>query len=256
MKHKTTDKKVAEVFESMDYDKFSTLKGNRIIKSIHVTRLIASFESEYLMSPIIVNEAFEIIDGQHRFESAKSLSLPVRYICVPGYGLDQVQRLNTNMENWKSVDYLNAFCELGYSEYLRFRDFMGRFQDFGISACQLILQDTPTTVRRESKDGGNIVIKDFKNGDFKVRDMKKSIVTAEMLVSIGDKYDGFDRVTFIRAMISIFNIDGYDHKRLLKKLYRNPSKLTHCNSVSQYRELVEDIYNYGQGDGTRLNLRF
>ena len=39
-----------------------------------------------LMCPIIVNENYEIIDGQHRYSASKELGLPIRYIVGEGYG--------------------------------------------------------------------------------------------------------------------------------------------------------------------------
>ena len=93
------------------------------------------------MSPIIVNERFEIIDGQHRFNAIKALNLPVNFIVVEGYGLREVQLLNTNMSNWKKIDYLNAFCDLGYPEYLKMRQFMKDFSEFGIQVSEYILVD-------------------------------------------------------------------------------------------------------------------
>jgi len=105
-------KVVNEVKETNDYSMFRTLEGNRHLNKLHVKRLKESFQKAYLLSPIIVNEKFEIIDGQHRFEAAKQLGVPINFLIAPKYGLKEAQMLNENMKNWKKEDYLNAYCDL------------------------------------------------------------------------------------------------------------------------------------------------
>ena len=59
------------VLSTTDYAKFKTLQGNRDVNKLHVSRLKESFKTAYLLSPIVVNQYYEIIDGQHRYEAAK-----------------------------------------------------------------------------------------------------------------------------------------------------------------------------------------
>jgi len=97
MKTKTfnepTGVQVAEVFETYNYSMFEPLKGNRAINPIHLKRITESIKNNYLLSPILINEKGQIIDGQHRFKSAKDLGLPIRYIVAVRYGLKEVQVL-------------------------------------------------------------------------------------------------------------------------------------------------------------------
>ena len=105
-----------QVLKTTDYNLFSFISGNRKINLAHAKRLERSFKNRHLFSPIIVNEYHQIIDGQHRFTVCSKLKLPIYYIVVNGYGLDEVQILNTNSSNWKKIDYLNAYCDLKYPE--------------------------------------------------------------------------------------------------------------------------------------------
>lgn len=90
---------VGQVCQTNDYSLFKTLKGNRSINQAHLYRLTKSIKEKYLLSPIVVNEHFEIIDGQHRFNAAKANNLPINYMIAVGYGLNEVQILNTNSSN-------------------------------------------------------------------------------------------------------------------------------------------------------------
>ena len=55
-------------------------------------------QSNYLFTVIIVNENYEIIDGQHRFEVIKELNLPLRYIICEGYGFAAIGKNEKKVE--------------------------------------------------------------------------------------------------------------------------------------------------------------
>lgn len=249
---------VSQVFETSDYFQFKLLQGNRITNKANLKRLKSSMSEEYLMSPIIVNENYEIIDGQHRYKAALELKKPIRYIRQPGYGLSQVQRLNTNMSNWRSMDYLNAYCELGYPEYLRFKEFMETYPKLNFAACKMLLSSVASTSggrSTKSKDlisatnkQGAYIIKYFEEGDFYAPNYDLSCKWADYLMDISNYYEGFTRSTFVSCMIGLFKSKKFDIDLFLYKLSFAPIKLDHRSNVTQYRELIEDIYNYRNRD--------
>ena len=77
-------------------------------------------QENYLFTIIIVNENYEIIDGQHRFDVIKELGLPLNYVICGGYGLNEVHILNQNSKTWNVDDYLDGYCLLGYTDYLKY----------------------------------------------------------------------------------------------------------------------------------------
>jgi len=254
---------VNQVISTNDYSKFKTLEGNRHVNKLHVKRLKESFKEAYLLSPIVVNQDFQIIDGQHRFEAAKEMKLPINFIVCNNYSLKEVQLLNTNMKNWKKEDYLNAYCDLKYPEYLKFRNFMRRFPEFGIASCETILTNSlsgghKSTSSAELKgslnESGSYAIRYFQEGDLVIPDYEKSIENAEKIMMIKPYYDGFNRPTFVRSMIGIFKIEYYSHSKLIERLAANPTALQHCANVTQYKLLIEDIYNFRSRD--KVCLRF
>ena len=98
-------------FETKNYSIFKFLNGNRNLELPHLKRLTESMTEMYLLSIIVVNEHFELIDGQHRFTAAQHLGLPIHFIIKTGYGLKEVQRLNTNSSVWNKKTYLESYCE-------------------------------------------------------------------------------------------------------------------------------------------------
>lgn len=80
------------VYETTDYDKFVIVDGNRIID--HVEHIKQSMKEHYVPNAILVNEKFEILDGQNRFKAQKELGKPVRYIVEEGLGIVDARAMN------------------------------------------------------------------------------------------------------------------------------------------------------------------
>ena len=60
-----------QIHSTCDLGIFKILEGNRNINLGHVERLVKSIqENGFLKMPIIVNDDFEVIDGQHRLMAA------------------------------------------------------------------------------------------------------------------------------------------------------------------------------------------
>ena len=99
---------INQVIKTNDYNTFKVMPGNRPVNKLHVRRLSQSMEEKHLMSPILVNEKMQVIDGQHRLEAQKSLKLPVFYIINKGYGKKETHMLNSNSKDWKNDDFMDA----------------------------------------------------------------------------------------------------------------------------------------------------
>jgi len=256
-------KVVNQVNQTSDYARFKTLQGNRNVNKLHIRRLTESFSKAYLLSPIVVNQNYEIIDGQHRFEAAKELNLPINFIICSEYSLKEVQLLNTNMRNWSKADYLNTYCDLGYPEYLKFREFMSSFPEFGLFSCEIILTDNASganyaseskALRSESNQSGTYLQRFFQEGDLHIPNYDKSIQSAENIMMIKPYYEGFNRPLFIRSMIGIFKIEYYQHSKFIDRLSANPTAMQHCSNVGQYKLMIEEIYNYRSRE--KVSLRY
>lgn len=249
---------INHVLQTNDYAAFKHIVGNRTINKLHVFRLKQSFQKEYLLSPIIVNQEMQIIDGQHRFEAAKDLGLPIRYFICNDYGLAQVQMLNANTSNWKKVDYLNAYCDLGKEQYLLFRDFMAMYPTFSFSACEALLTGMLTPHRKTSKNigtkTGSYRVKGFEAGEFIVTDYYAACDAANKLLDIKPLFKDYHRFVFILTMVDIFKNPNYEHQRMLQKLKANPNMLQVGTNVTQTKLLIEEIYNYRSQD--KVSLRF
>jgi len=131
---------VFQVYKTYNYDLFKIMEDNRDLNDLHVKRLVQSFQEQHLVCPIIVNEKLQVIDGQHRLQASKETGVPVYYMMIAGYGIKQVQILNTNQKDWNQMDFLHMWCAKGKPAYLEVQKFMNDFPDFGIQGTLSLIR--------------------------------------------------------------------------------------------------------------------
>lgn len=237
-----------QVHTTKDYSLFKTLNGNRDVNELHLTRLKESIKQNYLTTIIMVNENFEIIDGQHRFLICKELKFPINYIIQKGYGLNEVQILNANMKNWTIIDYVNGYCDLGFKDYEIFRNFINEY-NFTHQVALFLLSG-----EFQSGSNDNAINVKFKQGKFKVKNLENSKRIADKIMMIEPYYKGFLRRSFIYALVGIFKNENFEFTEFLSKLKQQPTSLQDCTNITQYKSLIEEIYNYRRRE--KVNLRY
>jgi len=234
-----------QVHTTTDYFLFKPIDGNRNKNPLHLSRLKKSLSSNYLFTVIIVNEKYEIIDGQHRFECISQLKLPLHYVVCKGYGLNEVHVLNQNSKTWNADDYLTGYCNLGNENYLTYKKFKEKFE-LGHNECMAMLTGF-------NAGGGNL-FDIFKNGLFVVTHLQEATKRAEKIWMFKDIYDGFKRRSFVYALLALFSKEQFEFTEFLQKVKNQPAALTDCNDSNSYLSLIEEIYNYRRRE--KVNLRY
>ena len=232
--------------KTKDYDKFSFIKGNRAIKKNHLSKLRRSIRKKNLLqyNPIIVNENLEVIDGQHRLESAKALDEPIHYIVAKGLGFEDVVMMNTNVKDWGITDYLDSYCDLGYEEYIKTKKFAKRW-GLSISNAIAILSMKGVVTRAGYKQ--------FKEGNFEIHDLEHSKEFAKRLRDVAPyatRNTWKDR-DFIRALSKAYE-EGVEHDRLVEQIQLHPQPLHRRANVTEYLRQFEDVYNRNLANPIRL----
>lgn len=255
-------KAISQIFVTKDYNQFSFMKGNRRVNESHIFQLKQSMSKKYLISPIQVNKNLEIIDGQHRFSAARDLNLPVYYFINPDYSLEEVKILNTHMKNWIKNDYLDAYCDMGHQEYIKFREFMRKYPEFKMRSCEYLLNNsmkgkedsTSVELRSETNPRGRYTRRYFQNGELKIEDYELSCENANKIIQVKPFFHKFNHHVFVATMIGLFKKPYYDHDVFLSKLAMNPTMLQPCVNIIQYQYVIEDIYNFRSRN--KVNLRY
>jgi hypothetical protein len=258
---KDLNKEVNRVYKADDLSIFNQIKGNRPPNPQHIRRLSDSIKTNGLLcNPILVNEDYEVIDGQHRLMAAKDAKSGIYYIILRGYALKEVHALNLNQKNWTKKDFMDGYAEMGVQSYIKLKEFMLYHDDFNITnaitMCSNIASISKNCLSSKyRKDGRTDNLKEiFEEGTWLGKDFILADENANKLKMIKKYYDGYNRSSFVNVMLGLFAHDDFNFIEFLGKLKIQPQKMQHCANVTQYRLLIEDIYNYRRR--TKINLRY
>lgn len=203
---------------TMEYDKFKFIKSNRALNRNNVENLKDSMLVEALPVAIIVNENFEIIDGQHTFTARKELGLPIIYRVIEGIGEKQMITLNVNKANWKPQDYLNYFCSNEYGNYIEFKNIKNKYH-ITISDLLTIFDSLSDNVIGENARG-----RLFKEGNLDISNKDDVINFLEDLQSF-NKFSDYTSTYFIRAFLRLRVSDFYDSDFLKRRCEQCEAKI-------------------------------
>jgi len=250
-----TDDIVSTVYRSFDYDKFKIIGENRVLNEANVERLKESFNEQQLMSITIVNEKFEVIDGQHRLEAARTLGLPVYYTVCRGYGLPEVQLYNTTSKKWDSRDFLHSHVVSGKEAYLLVDEFLKAYPFLGMRNALAILSGYQHNSGKQKRiNGKKMSIKSFEKGNFEVENIKFAEKAANQIMDFKDYFKCYNRVTFVKSILPLFKLKTYDHKRMMYKLKVSTIRLEPRANVEQYRFNLQKIYNWKCKDNDKADF--
>lgn len=96
-----------------------------------------------LPQPIIVNENYEIIDGQGRFEAMKILGLPIIYNKRVGLGLRECVRMNISQSNWNASDYMISNAKEGQESFILLENIITNYKPLNMNSIGYVFYGTP-----------------------------------------------------------------------------------------------------------------
>jgi len=247
MKH---SKKVNEIFRTTDYGMFKYDKRNRPVNPNRVRQLVKSMkEKGFTNQPIKVTMNGTIIDGQHRLEAAKIAKVPIFYFVDHSKGtlFEKAADSNRLSKVWSKQDYLHGLAQQGIKSYVVLSEFRKKFPEFRLTEQMMFLQNSTSS----------ITVADFSLGKWRTKDVKLGEKWATDIMKLKNHYPDYKKSLFVRSMIEIivghpeFKFDEFLHKVKLR-----PAMMYPCGTRRQYKQMVEDIYNYRRKNTDKIRLRF
>lgn len=233
---------VGQIYQTDDYNLFKKLDGNR--DAGNVTAILKSIdEVGYVLSPILVNEDFEVIDGQHRLEALKIKKLPVVYMVQKGIGLRECQAMNTGQKNWQAMDFVRAYAQIGNDNYVRLLDLWTEYhKDFGL--------DGVIGIAIEPREGGSIPMLRGGELDMSARRYEVAKQRMDFLREIGMvklfKEKKLYKRTFWNAIGYAFRHPEISIKELCERIEKSPLEIVTYNKTVDQLKLFDEIYNKGR----------
>jgi len=234
---KLNDTIVNHVYSTKDYSKFKLVHGNRKILKRKVRQLEKAIEldNKNLTYPVVVNNNFQIIDGQHRFIALAKNGKSICYIVDNTFKVKTIAKINTVQDKWKCKDYLNTYIMLGYDDYKVFNDFMKLHNT----------NFTVTLILFNGKFTGTLY-HEFADGNFKAT-LEKVNRANKWIKRINDMREFIPKIYkdrhFVRAMMNCFQHPEYNHKRMINKMKINYHTITKSTNRIDYLRQLEETYN-------------
>lgn len=224
-----------ETLSTNDYDMFKSITSNREVDERHVKRLADAIGKKNLLhiNPIVCNEQFEVIDGQHRLEAARRLGVPVYYLTDGQVTKGDIAAINSNAKNWSVMDYINYWTIEKKPGFDRLSAFLSDHPMIPTSTAMLMLS---SDCKRDTAG--------LKNGFVDISNYETALTIAGILKEYRNLIDhAYDR-NFVLAVMHVAAVPGYNHDIMRTKLEFQSRSLVKCVSKKQYIEMLEEIYNY------------
>lgn len=233
-------------YTTTDYSRFKKLLGNRDVTEQRITAIVDSMKRRgYITSPILVNEHFEIIDGQGRFYAEKQLGLPVEYIVKPGLTVEDCISMNIKMKNWDIRDYIKSYADRGYPDYVRLRALLEEFPNVSAS--------TMGGMARKSLSAGNandaIRSGRFSLDEKDIPEIRRTLKFIEEIRRVASDMTGSNREF---AIGFCFRMDGCDAERLKKVICEHHAEIAIPRKAEDIIARIEEKYNFGRKESKRI----
>lgn len=243
------DSKAPKIHVTTDYSMFHRLDGNRSIEKSRKNKVRRSVRNiGQIPVPIVVNEKYEVIDGQARLEVFEELGLPVYYIVCDGLGIADCIAMNISGTNWRINDYIDSYAEQGNTSYVLLKSLIDEYPEIlltNIACAATGLFSVPTDT--------------IKNGQIEIS--KRDAAYAREILDYILKFmptiknEGMDNErTLVNALMFAFQYDDVDNEYLLAKFTQNYRKISGFGKIDDCLECLSEVYNIRRKTG-RVYMR-
>lgn len=245
-------KTVNTVLETSDWSLFNYLKENRVV--VRKSNLVNSIKKYGQLQPIMVDEKFNIIDGQHRLDACVFLNIPVKYIVDKGANRAMISDINSTQKSWTKDDYINHWAQRGHGSFIKLKELM---TGYGLpSSTIIILLDNHAVKVTYSS------VKQIREGTFEITPeaLARFEFRLEKIIDLWAVSDRtfehkFKNSRMMYALVRLISHPAYDHQYFLQKLTGNivASQVKVPANTSDCCAMLAEIYNRNRKQG-RVDL--
>tara|TARA_R100000935_G_C2797132_1_gene148700 strand:+ start:161 stop:1012 length:852 start_codon:yes stop_codon:yes gene_type:complete len=256
----SSSKGVTKVMYEKNYTKFTFLEDNRDINDLKVDKLVDSIRKKGQMIPIIVNEHYEVIEGQHRIKACEKLGVPISYVISIGATSKDIADINNSQSAWNNKDYLKHFSHKNHkhnAEYRQLKTFLDTHAlPFHVA---LMLLTGGSAHPNRMKDRGPLPA--FREGNFKIDDLGYANTVAGQLLKLKSFVPNLVKVNkFDLAWIKVSKLTDFEVNVAYKQIEKHSNKFDKCNNQEDWYEAMVEVYNYklitkGKKGKKRISMR-
>lgn len=229
------------IMTSYEHENFKKIIGNRPIMEGKVNKLIEDIKNGLNLlkyCPILVYEKNGqkfVIEGQHRLEACRRLKHVVYYVVCSELKLQDIARLNSRTDKWKTNDFLQCYVKIGSKHYTFLQEFVKKY-DFNVNTVAALLMRGKISDRTEVSEA-------FKEGKFVVLYQKETARLLEKVNYLFPKHRHRKDRNLITAVQLIESKNLVDWQKLRAKIIQT-EELEKQATVKDYLREIEKIYNF------------
>ena len=230
-----------KVYVTDDYSIFNQLNGNRKVMPRHVNEIVNSIKKNgYYPVPILVDDDYNVIDGQHRLEALKQLNLPVYYV-KNGFIDNDCIELNASSKNWNVIDYVKFYASKGLKDY---QDLLNLWSPYSSDIKSVFHSFTAlkATFQRDNSFAS------IKAGTFVIKDRVIDISQRLSIISIclkQYKLSDRDKRNIAPVLYKLLKNHLVVPNKLIDKFDQRKDKdIPGLRTIEHALYLVNDVYNY------------
>lgn len=256
-----TNTSIMSVCSTTDYAQFKHLPCNRMLNESNIQAITNEIRQRGQQQPIIINEQYQIIDGQHRLEACKNLKIAVQYIKRKGATIDDVISTNIVGKKWNIEDYIYRFATEGRQDYIDLLEFVqvAKSKGFSTSTAVVIAKGVDLNDIYHMYDDGKIrrsggtppktvkslysVGNGIKLGFFKMPNKDDANKRLNQIAAFSE-WDFYKKNSFVNAINQCMRIKEMDFNRLLQSASKHQRRFTNEATTENFIKMFEEIYNY------------
>jgi len=238
-----------KILKTKDYNRFNLLKWNRPIDMKNVNKLIEENKKQFNFDsfPILVDENFNIIDGQHRFTACKMMGCEVFYIKKKvNASYEYVTSVNRAGKRHTIDDMIKMAANSGDKSCLRIIEIFNRFDGFySVSTVARVL-----TTTGQNNGTLNAEMRDLKSLRFINEDLSIEILEKSFNCTIEER----SKQKFLLAVKYILFTTGIDTDSFIKRIELNKSMIKHYSTSIAFRINLVDVYNFRLREEKQISI--
>lgn len=238
----------SELQSTTDYTKFNLLDYNRDIDVSLLSKLKTSMGKRGFLPfcPVVVDGAWNIIDGQHRFLAAKELQLPVWYLMTDTEDKSVIVTMNADKKAWSLADYCKMYAVQGNEYYAALKRFAEKRKlRIGVAFALISGHEVANSkaVSKLYKEGGWVCTKEeLALADRDYANIRTIIDLVHFPLTI----------RLITAILHMSRSESFNWGRMIQNCNKYRDKLYPCTTRKSWIRMFENVYNYHE----RVKVRF
>ena len=252
---------VSEAKITKNWPAMTYLKDNRDTDDGDIKRLAENIKDHGQLQPIVLNDRWDIIEGQHRVKACQLLDIPVMYIISKRATIKDVIVMNNNQKSWRNKDYLKCFSHKNHKNSSEYKKISVFFDTYGLNFSVTINLLAGYERKASSYTGSGKARRAFIEGNFKIKSLESAEKYGNQLKRLKSKVNQLvQNGKFCMAWVMMQNSIAPDSEGTfsmmtgVKQMEKNYDEFKSCKNQDSWDDAIVVAYNKGLNAKNKLTI--